>query len=71
LSVSKGATNTSAAAFLGDEITTTAQVVSGQEFKFTPNPSLTTDITTTITIYGNETGGSETIPVYITYKQTV
>jgi hypothetical protein len=71
LQVSRGATNNSAAAFLGDEITTTAQVVSGLEFKFTPNPSLTTDITTTITVYGNETGGSDTIPVYITYKQTV
>jgi acyl-coenzyme A thioesterase PaaI-like protein len=57
--------------FLGDEITTTAQVVSGMEFRFTPNPNLTIDIATTLTVYGNETGGSETIPVNITYKQTV
>jgi hypothetical protein len=57
--------------FLGDEITTTAQVVSGMEFRFTPNPNLTIDIATTLTVYGNETGGSETIPVNVTYKQTV
>ena len=54
--------------FLGEEITTTAQVVSGLQFRFTPNPNLTTSITTTITVYGNETGGSQTIPVVITYK---
>jgi hypothetical protein len=29
---------------------------------------LTIDISTTITVYGNETGGSETIPVTVTYK---
>ena len=54
--------------FLGESITTTAQVVSGLQFRFTPNPNLTTSITTTITVYGNETGGSQTIPVIITYK---
>jgi hypothetical protein len=43
-------------------------VVSGLEFRFTPNPNLTIDISTTITVYGNETGGSETIPVTVTYK---
>ena len=57
--------------FLGEEITTTAQVVSGLEFRFTPNPNLTIDVATTITVYGNETGGSQTIPVTVTYKQTV
>ena len=57
--------------FLGDEITTTAQVVSGLEFRFTPNPNLTIDVSTTITVFGNETGGSQTIPVIITYKQSV
>jgi hypothetical protein len=57
--------------FLGEEITTTAQVVSGKMFRFTPNPSLTIDISTTITVYGNETGGSQTIPVTVTYKPTV
>lgn len=54
--------------FLGEEVTTTAQVVSGKKFSFTPNPNLTTDVKTTITIYGNETGGIQTIPVTITYK---
>jgi hypothetical protein len=46
---------------------TTAQVVVGLSFTFTPNSSLTTNVSTTITVYGNETGGSQTIPVNITY----
>jgi hypothetical protein len=54
--------------FLGDEITTTAQVATGQRFRFTPNPNLTLDVSTTITVYGNETGGSQTIPVIVTYN---
>jgi hypothetical protein len=54
--------------FLGEEITTTAQVASGRRFTFTPNPNLTIDIATTLTVYGNETGGSQTIPVIVTYK---
>jgi hypothetical protein len=69
ITVTRGATNVgSVPVFLGEEITTTAQVVSGLEFRFTPNPNLTIDISTTITVYGNETGGSETIPVAVTYK---
>jgi hypothetical protein len=69
LTVTRGATATGTVpVFLGEEITTTAQVVSGAEFRFTPNPNLTIDIATTITVYGNETGGSQTIPVTITYK---
>jgi|TARA_R110000772_G_scaffold135629_1_gene244195 hypothetical protein len=69
LSVSQGATGAGTVpVFLGEEITTTAQVVSGLSFAFTPNPSLTTNISTTITVYGNETGGSQTIPVTVTYK---
>jgi len=72
LTVTKGSAGTGTVpVFLGEEITTTAQVVSGQEFQFTPNPNLTIDISTTITVYGNETGGSQTIPVTITYKQKV
>ena len=54
--------------FLGEEITTTAQVVSGLGFTFTPNPALTSNVSSTITVYGNETGGSQTIPVTITYR---
>ena len=69
LSVSQGATGAGTVpVFLGEEITTTAQVVSGLSFAFTPNPSLTTNISTTITVYGNETGCSQTIPVTVTYK---
>jgi len=69
LTVTQGASAIgSVPVFLGEEVTTTAQVVSGIQFRFTPNPNLTTNITTTITVYGNETGGSQTIPVIITYK---
>jgi len=57
--------------FLGEEISTTAQVVSGLEFRFTPNANLTTNVSTTITVYGNETGGSQTIPVTVTYQAPV
>ena len=53
--------------FLGDEVTTTAAVVTSRTFKFIPNPNLTSTIQTTITVYGNETGGSQTIPVTVTY----
>lgn len=55
--------------FLGDEITTTAAVETGISFQFIPNPNITADIKTTITVYGNETGGSQTIPVTVTYIQ--
>lgn len=69
LSVTKGApSNSTTPVFLGDEVSATAQVVSGLEFRFTPNPSLTSDVITTITVYGNETGGTQTIPVSVTYK---
>ena len=69
LTVTKGASsNANVPVFLGEEISATAQVVSGLEFRFTPNPSLTSDVITTITVYGNETGGSQTIPVTVTYK---
>lgn len=54
---------------LGEEITTTAAIEVGQAFTFIPNPSITQTIKTTITVYGNETGGSQTIPVTITYVQ--
>ena len=70
LSVTRGATQQATQpVFIGDEVSETAQVISGLEFRFTPNPSLTTDVITTLTVYGNETGGTQTIPVTITYKQ--
>jgi len=72
LAVTQGATAAgSIPVFLGEEVTTTAQVVSGLGFTFSPNPSLTTNITTTLTVYGNETGGSVTIPVVVTYRSNV
>jgi hypothetical protein len=69
LTVTRGATASGTTpVFLGEEVSATAQVVSGLAFQFTPNPNLTGDVITTITVYGNETGGSQTIPVIITYK---
>jgi hypothetical protein len=53
--------------FLGDEITATAAIETGLTFTFIPNPNITATIASTITVYGNETGGSQTIPVTITY----
>jgi hypothetical protein len=69
LIVSKGAIEmTSVAVFEAGELTSTAQVVTGNEFIFIPNPNLTIDVYTTITVYGNETGGSRTIPTNVIYK---
>ena len=55
--------------FLGVEITTTAAVETGLQFQFIPNPNASATIKTTITVYGNETGGSQTIPITVTYVQ--
>ena len=52
-------------------VTATAEVVKGLTFTFIPNGSLTSDLTTTLTIFGNETGGSVTIPVTVTYVAPV
>jgi hypothetical protein len=69
LTVTKGATSAATVpVLLGEEVSATAQVVSGIEFRFTPNPSLKINTQTTLTVYGNETGGTQTIPVIITYK---
>lgn len=54
--------------FIGDDVSATAAIAKGITFKFIPNPSLTSTIKTTITAYGNETGGSQTIPVTVTYN---
>ncbi len=53
--------------FLGDEVTSTAQVSTGLEFRFIPNPSITRTKETTLTIFGNETGGSVTIPIKVNF----
>ncbi len=55
--------------FLGDEITATAAIETGLNFTFIPNPNITQTISTTITVYGNETGGSQSIPVTVNYIQ--
>lgn len=55
--------------FIGDSVSATAAVAKGLTFKFIPNPSLTSTVKTTITVYGNETGGSQTIPITVTYVQ--
>ena len=65
--LSAGASSTPA--FLGDEITATAAIETGIKFAFIPNPNITKTIKTTITVYGNETGGSQSIPVTISYIQ--
>jgi len=51
--------------FASDLISTTSQVVVGNRFKFIPNTSLTTTTSTSITVIGNESGGSITIPVTV------
>ncbi len=52
---------------VSDSILATADVKRGLSFEFLPNPALTNSIVTTLTIYGNETGGSITIPVTVNY----
>jgi hypothetical protein len=52
--------------FAGDINTTSAQVVVGQTFKFIPNSSLGKTTSTTLTIIGNESGGSLSIEVTVT-----
>jgi hypothetical protein len=51
--------------FIGDVTSTTAQVAVGLTFQFVPNSALTQTITTTLTVIGNESGGSITIPVTV------
>jgi hypothetical protein len=52
--------------FIGDSLTVTSQVAVGKTFSFIPNNSLTEEVNTTLTIVGNESGGSITIPVTVT-----
>jgi hypothetical protein len=56
---------------LGDQIGATAIVATGTKFSFTPNEELRINIATTITVYGNDTGGSISIPVNVTYKERI
>jgi hypothetical protein len=52
--------------FAGDISATTTQVVVGKSFRFLPNSSLGKTTTTTLTIIGNESGGSISIEVTVT-----
>lgn len=54
--------------FIGDVSSTTAQIALGLRFRFVPNSSLTQTITTTLTVVGNESGGSVSIPVTVTVR---
>lgn len=54
--------------YIGEDITATAQVSKGLTFKFLPNANLTGDVQTTLTVVGNETGGTVTISVTVTYQ---
>ena len=54
--------------FIGDVSSTTAQVSLGLRFRFVPNSSLTQTLSTNLTVVGNESGGSVTIPVTVTVK---
>ena len=57
--------------FAGDVNTTSAQVVVGQSFKFIPNSSLGQTTSTTLTIIGNESGGSLSIEVTVTVPTAI
>lgn len=52
--------------FAGDINTTSAQVAVGNSFRFIPNSSLGKTTSTTLTIIGNESGGSLSIEVTVT-----
>ena len=52
---------------VSDNVTATADVKKGLSFEFIPNPNLTSAVITTLTVYGNETGGSISIPVTVNY----
>jgi hypothetical protein len=56
--------------FAGDINTTSAQVVVGKKFRFLPNSSLGKTTSTTLTIIGNESGGSVSIEVTVTVPTT-
>ena len=51
--------------FANDLISTSSQVVVGNRFKFVPDTSLTVTTSATITVVGNESGGTVVIPVTV------
>jgi hypothetical protein len=62
--------NATIPSYIGDVSSTTAQIALGLTFTFVPNTALTQTLTTTLTIVGNESGGSVTIPVTVTVAGT-
>jgi len=58
--------NATIPSYIGDVSSTTAQIALGLTFTFVPNAALTQTLTTTLTVVGNESGGSITIPVTVT-----
>jgi hypothetical protein len=60
-----GVNNATIPSYIGDVSSTTAQVALGLTFTFVPNASLTQTLTTSLTVVGNESGGSVTIPVTV------
>lgn len=67
LTVTRGATQAGTLpVFLGEFDSATAQVVSGLAFRFRPNANLTKTRQSTLTVFGNETGGTATIPITVT-----
>ena len=55
--------------FIGDVSSTTAQVALGLRFRFIPNSSLTQTTTSKLTVVGNESGGSISIPITVVVKK--
>jgi hypothetical protein len=53
------------AIFLGDTASTFAQTAVGLSFEFRVNPSITRNVGANLTVIGNESGGSITIPVNV------
>jgi len=56
--------------FAGDINTTSAQVVVGNKFRFIPNSSLSRTTSTSLTIIGNESGGSISIETTVNVPTT-
>ena len=56
--------------FAGDINTASAQVVVGKKFRFVPNGQLGRNTTTSLTIIGNESGGSISIEVTVIVPST-
>ena len=66
----RNVTNATIPTFIGDVSSTTAQVSLGLRFRFVPNSALTQTLSATLTVIGNESGGSVTIPVSVNVKGT-